>query len=92
MDLHFTFQITQLIYWDQNFSNEQSGFNWPPRSCGLSPLDYFLRVYGKSEVYKNNTQSIPPFKEDSIMSKCYVKLQQVSGAAEGSHFIHKCHV
>ena len=26
-------------------------FNWPPRSCDLMPLDYFLYGYVKSHVY-----------------------------------------
>lgn len=30
---------------------------WPPRSCYLTPLYYFLRSYVISQVYKNNPQS-----------------------------------
>ena len=32
--------------------------NWPPRSCDLTPLDYFLWGYVKSLVYVNKPQSI----------------------------------
>ena len=28
--------------------------NWPPRSCDLTPLDFFLRGYSKSKVYVDN--------------------------------------
>ena len=28
--------------------------NWPPRSCDLTPLDFFLWGYLKSKVYVNN--------------------------------------
>ncbi|GFX60088.1 transposable element Tc3 transposase [Trichonephila clavipes] len=32
--------------------------NWPPRSCDLTPLDYFLRGYVKSLVYVNKPQTL----------------------------------
>ena len=28
--------------------------NWPPRSCDLTPLNFFLWGYLKSKVYVNN--------------------------------------
>ncbi|GFW51607.1 uncharacterized protein TNCV_4212831 [Trichonephila clavipes] len=31
--------------------------NWPPRSCDLTPLDYFLWGYVKSLVYANKPQT-----------------------------------
>ncbi|GFT04257.1 transposable element Tc3 transposase [Trichonephila clavipes] len=32
--------------------------NWPPRSCDLTPLDYFLRFYVKSLVYADKPQTL----------------------------------
>jgi len=32
--------------------------NWPPRSCDLTPLDYFLWGYVKSRVYGNKPKTI----------------------------------
>ncbi|GFY23940.1 uncharacterized protein TNCV_4896211 [Trichonephila clavipes] len=32
--------------------------NWPPRSCDLTPLDYFLWVYVKSLVYADKPQTL----------------------------------
>ncbi|GFU86379.1 putative LOC100569746 [Trichonephila clavipes] len=32
--------------------------NWPPRSCDLTPLDYFLRGYVKSLVYADKPQTL----------------------------------
>ena len=31
---------------------------WPPRSCNLTPLDYFLWSYVKSMVYANKPATI----------------------------------
>ncbi|GFX58578.1 uncharacterized protein TNCV_417571 [Trichonephila clavipes] len=31
--------------------------NWPPRSCDLTPLDYFLWSYVKALVYANKPQT-----------------------------------
>ncbi|GFU76851.1 transcription factor Sox-6 [Trichonephila clavipes] len=39
--------------------------NWPPRSCDLTPLDYFLRGYVKSWVYADKPQTLDHL-EDNI--------------------------
>ncbi|GFT33586.1 transposase [Trichonephila clavipes] len=39
--------------------------NWPPKSCDLTPLDYFLWVYVKSLVYADKPQTLDHF-EDNI--------------------------
>lgn len=39
--------------------------NWPPRSCDLSPLDYFLWGYVKSKVYADKPETIQQL-EDNI--------------------------
>ncbi|GFY03128.1 transposable element Tc3 transposase [Trichonephila clavipes] len=39
--------------------------NWPPRSCDLTPLDYFLWGYVKSLVYVDNPQTLHHL-EDNI--------------------------
>ncbi|GFW60691.1 DUF4817 domain-containing protein [Trichonephila clavipes] len=39
--------------------------NWPPRSCDLTPLDYFLWVYVKSLVYADKTKTLDHL-EDNI--------------------------
>ncbi|GFW42591.1 DUF4817 domain-containing protein [Trichonephila clavipes] len=39
--------------------------NWPPRSCDLTPLDYFLWGYVKSLVYADKTQTLDHL-EDNI--------------------------
>ncbi|GFX94868.1 uncharacterized protein TNCV_2379411 [Trichonephila clavipes] len=39
--------------------------NWPPRSCDLTPLDYFLWGYQKSLVYADKPQTLD-YLEDNI--------------------------
>jgi len=36
--------------------------NWPPRSCDLTPLDFFLWGYLKSQVYANKPRTIDALK------------------------------
>ena len=38
--------------------------NWPPRSCDLSPCDFFLWGFVKSRVYANKPQTIPELKAE----------------------------
>ncbi|GFU87807.1 DUF4817 domain-containing protein [Trichonephila clavipes] len=40
--------------------------NWPPRSCELTPLDYFLWGYVKSLVYADKSQTLEPFGETTF--------------------------
>ncbi|GFW04020.1 transposable element Tc3 transposase [Trichonephila clavipes] len=39
--------------------------NWPPRTCDLTPLDYFLRGYVKSLIYADKPQTLDHL-EDNI--------------------------
>ncbi|KOC70342.1 hypothetical protein WH47_02846 [Habropoda laboriosa] len=38
--------------------------NWPPRSCDLTPLDFFLWGFLKSKVYPNNPETIDELKDN----------------------------
>jgi hypothetical protein len=38
--------------------------NWPPRSCDLTPCDFFLWGFVKSRVYANKPQTIPELKAE----------------------------
>ncbi|GFS89271.1 uncharacterized protein TNCV_1259971 [Trichonephila clavipes] len=38
--------------------------NWPPRSCDLTPLDYFLWGYVKSLVYADKPQTLDHLEDD----------------------------
>ena len=38
-------------------------YNWPPRSCNLTPLDFFLWGYVKNKVYADVPRSIKEIKE-----------------------------
>ena len=60
-------------------------YNWPPRSCILTPLDCFLWGYVKDKVYAVAPQSIQELKEDlcrhrrnraSNVQKCNSKCHQ----------------
>ncbi|GFY07057.1 uncharacterized protein TNCV_4203281 [Trichonephila clavipes] len=58
--------------------------NWPPRSCDLTPLDYFLWVYVKSLVYADKPQTLDHL-EDNILAvllpiyghKCWKKSSKI---------------
>ncbi|GFV43448.1 uncharacterized protein TNCV_5131 [Trichonephila clavipes] len=44
--------------------------NWPPRSCDLTPLDYFLWSYVKSLVYANKPQTLDHLDDDIRRHYC----------------------
>ena len=63
---------TQYAYRDllrgefgEHFISRSGPVNWPPRSCDLTPLDYFLWGYVKAHVYTDKPASIDAL-EDNI--------------------------
>lgn len=48
----------------QRVISRNSDFNWPPRSCDLTPLDFFLWGFLKSRVYANKPQTINDLKNN----------------------------
>lgn len=42
--------------------SRNSEHNWPPRSCDLTPLDFFLWGYLKSKVYEGKPETIQELK------------------------------
>jgi len=72
--------------------------NWPPRSCDLTPLDFFLWGYVKQKVYANDPQTIVALKDEirrviyelpqNLCIKVienFIKRAKVCRAARGSH-------
>ncbi|GFV72972.1 transposable element Tc3 transposase [Trichonephila clavipes] len=50
---------------DDRLISRFGSVNWPPRSCDLTPLDYFLWGYVKSLVYADKPQTLDHL-EDNI--------------------------
>ncbi|GFW78310.1 uncharacterized protein TNCV_4123791 [Trichonephila clavipes] len=44
--------------------------NWPPRSCDLTPLDYFLWGYVKSLVYADKRQTLDHLEDNIRLVWC----------------------
>ncbi|GFW96918.1 uncharacterized protein TNCV_2160531 [Trichonephila clavipes] len=52
--------------------------NWPPRSCDLTPLDYFLWGYVKSLVYADKPQTLDHLEDKWIYGhKCWKKSSKI---------------
>jgi len=55
-----TFRALRDFYFRHNCPT--GDVNWLPRSCDLTPLDFFLWGYLKSQVYTNKPQTIDTLK------------------------------
>ena len=42
---------------------------WPPRSCDLTPLDYYLRGAVKDKCYADKPETIDVLKDNTIFEK-----------------------
>ncbi|GFU48394.1 uncharacterized protein TNCV_3342841 [Trichonephila clavipes] len=57
--------------------------NWPPRSCDLTPLDYFLWDYVKSLFYADKPQTLDHLEDiirrviADIRPKCWKKSSKI---------------
>ncbi|GFW91122.1 uncharacterized protein TNCV_1759961 [Trichonephila clavipes] len=54
---HATIDLLKDMFGDHLISRF-GPVNWPPRSCDLTPLDYFLWCYVKSFVYADKAQRL----------------------------------
>ncbi|GFV68169.1 putative DD41D transposase [Trichonephila clavipes] len=65
--------------------------NWPPRSCDLTPLDYFLWGYVKSLVYADKPQTLDHLEETFAVllpiygHKCWKKSHRKLDVQIGLH-------
>ena len=67
----------------EHFISRSGPVNWPPRSCGLTPLDYFLWGYVKAQVYTDKPASIDALKHLFVryrkreMPKCWQEYAKI---------------
>lgn len=52
-----TLEILKQKFGDSVIS-QRANINWPPRSCDLTPIDYFLWAYVKSLAYSNKPTTL----------------------------------
>ena len=69
---HVTQLLPQLIYWRKRHLDHiiprSWPVNWPPRSCDITPLDYFLWGYVKSLDYADKPETIDYLIKANICS------------------------
>ncbi|GFX60619.1 DUF4817 domain-containing protein [Trichonephila clavipes] len=51
--------------------------NWPPRSCDLTPLEYFLWGYVKSLVYADKPQTLDHLEDNVRRVIAYIRPQML---------------
>ncbi|GFU73180.1 short stature homeobox protein [Trichonephila clavipes] len=56
--------------------------NWPPRSCNLTPLDYFLWGYVKSLVYADKPQTLDHLEDNIRHVIAYIRPQMLEKVIE----------
>ncbi|GFY08054.1 putative transposable element [Trichonephila clavipes] len=56
--------------------------NWPPRSCDLTPLDYFLWGYVKSLVYADKPQTLDHLEDNIHRVIADIRLQMLEKVIE----------
>ena len=60
LDFHYMRVTVDLLRGDlsEHFISRSGLGNWPPRSCDLTSLDYFLLDFAKALVYTDKSASI----------------------------------
>ena len=65
----------------EHFISLSGPVNWLPRSCDLKPLDYFLWVYVKGDVYTGKPASIDALEDNIeafICEKCWKEYAKIA--------------
>ena len=78
---------------DVNFISRNSNVNWPPRTCDLTPCDFFLWGFAKSPVYANKPETIPelqdvigeiqPYLHEKVIENCTKRVMACHQSREG---------
>ena len=58
-----TLELLATVF-ENRIISRNSDINWPPRSCDLSPLDYFLWGAVKNKCYANHPETIDALKHE----------------------------
>ncbi len=58
-----TLELLATVF-ENRIISRNSDINWPPRSCDLSPLDYFLWGAVKDKCYANHPETIDALKHE----------------------------
>ena len=72
---HRTNETIQLLYetFPDRVLSRFGDQNWSPKSCDLTPLDFFLWDYLKSKVYVNNPTTTHALQEE--IKRCINEIQ-----------------
>ncbi|EFN65938.1 hypothetical protein EAG_08130, partial [Camponotus floridanus] len=57
-----TIDLLRTVF--ENRISRNADVNWPPRSCDLTPLDYFLWGTVKDKCYANQPETIQELKHE----------------------------
>ncbi|GFW62517.1 tc3a_0 protein [Trichonephila clavipes] len=71
-----TIDLLKDTFGDHLISRFRPG-NWPPRSCDLTPLDYFLWGYVKSLVYADKPQTLEHLEDNIRRVIAYIRPQML---------------
>ena len=58
-----TIDLLRTVF-ENRIISRNSDVNWPPRSCDLTPLDYFLWGAVKDKCYANHPETIEALKHE----------------------------
>ena len=59
-----TIDLLRTVF-ENRIISRNSNVNWPPRSCDLTPLDYFLWGAVKDKCYFNHPETIEALKHET---------------------------
>ena len=61
----------------EQFISRSGSVNWPPRSCDLTPLDYFLYGDVKAQVYIDKLASIDALQDNIELFICNIPAEML---------------
>lgn len=87
---HVTMDLLQQQF-GQRVISRNGPVDWPPRSCDLTPLDFFLWGHIKSLVYANQPTTINELRDNIIREIRNVPVELCARVAENFvQRIHRC--
>jgi len=70
----------------EQFISRLGPVNWPPRSCDITPLDFFLWGYVKSKVYMDKPATIEALEANITRVIGQISLEMLERVIENWNF------
>ena len=76
---HYATIVRNVLYahFTDRWIGRRGTIDWPPRSCDLTPMDFFLRGYLKDLVYSQSPRTLADLQYRIVEAMNFVPMEMI---------------